>query len=72
MLEIEEKIKLEKEVLKTLRLLDIVTHPIKRKRLEKKLNGLFEKLREFEDKKQEYIKVDLLGENSEKIPEKVD
>ena len=49
MLEIEEKIKLEKEVLKTLRLLDIVTHPVKRKRLEKKLQVLFKKLQVLED-----------------------
>jgi hypothetical protein len=49
MLEIEEKIQLEKEVLKTLRLLDIVTHPEKLKRLDKKLQHLFKKLQVLED-----------------------
>ena len=60
MLEIEEKIKLEKEVLKTLRLMDIVTHPEKQRRLNKKLQYLFKKLQVLEDlekKPQEPIKV---------------
>ena len=49
MLEIEEKIQLEKEVLKTLRLMDIVTHPEKQRRLNKKLQHLFKKLQVLED-----------------------
>jgi len=49
MLEIEEKIQLEKEILKTIRLLEIVTHPEKRKRLDKKLQHLFKKLQAIED-----------------------
>jgi hypothetical protein len=60
MLEIEERVQLNKDILKTLRLLDIVTHPVKRKRLEKKLQVLFKKLQVLEDlqkKSQEPIKV---------------
>jgi len=63
MLEIEQKYELEKKILKTLRLLEITTHPLKKKRLDKKLQGLFKKLQELQTKKQEYIKVDLIEEN---------
>lgn len=49
MLEIEEKYQLEKEILKTLRLLEITRHPEKRKRLDRKLQGLFKKLQVLTD-----------------------
>lgn len=49
MLEIEQKYELEKEILKTLRLLEITRHPEKRKRLDRKLQGLFKKLQVLTD-----------------------
>jgi uncharacterized coiled-coil protein SlyX len=58
MLEIEERTQLQKDILKTMRLLNIVTHPEKRRRLDKKLNGLFKRLQEIEKSKNELIKCD--------------
>lgn len=49
MLEIEQRYELEKEILKTLRLLEITRHPEKRKRLDRKLQGLFKKLQVLTD-----------------------
>ena len=49
MFELEERVQINKEILKTLRLLDIVTHPEKRRRLDKKLKSLFKRMQELED-----------------------
>ena len=67
MLELEERVQINKEILKTLRLLDIVTHPEKRRRLDKKLKSLFKRMQELERPKEGLIKCDYIEEiNKEK------